>query len=93
MRSRDRLSGRSGIVRSTDRGNTWIVSAAGLPGYYLTSYHDLAVEPTNGAIYVGMDDCPLPLSFLPRYLPVNRRRGAMGRLNPCYRAAYRLRRS
>ncbi len=45
-----------GIIRSTDGGDTWIVSAGGLPGYYLTFYHDLAVEPAGGAIYVAMRD-------------------------------------
>lgn len=45
-----------GIIRSTDGGTTWIVSAGGLPGYYLTFYHDLAVESAGGAIYVAMRD-------------------------------------
>ncbi len=56
----------SGITRSTDGGATWQVTMAGLPGYYVTSYHDLVIDPAGGALYVALDDSFMAGEFPPR---------------------------
>lgn len=56
----------SGITRSTDAGTTWQVTTAGLPGYYVTSYHDLVIDPAGEALYVALDDSFMAGAFPPR---------------------------
>lgn len=56
----------SGITRSTDGGTTWQVTTAGLPGYYVTSYHDLVIDPAGEALYVALDDSFMASEYPPR---------------------------
>lgn len=47
-------SGWGGVLLSTDRGDTWSNSAAGLPAGY--GVHAIAIDPTDSAlIYAGLD--------------------------------------
>ena len=57
MRTKDQVSGPRAVSSARPTAAPpGSLSAGGLPGYYLTFYHDLAVEPAGGAIYVAMRD-------------------------------------
>ena len=56
----------SSIARSTDGGDTWTVTGAGLPGYYATSYHDLAVSAGGDTQLVALDPSFFSDEFPPR---------------------------